>query len=227
MFQHYRQKFASLSTSLIVGLFTVSLPNLSQAATFELTVDGLEGSGIITLDDETLTGEGIEEVSLDELLNGSFDWSFVIGEGVYRTIVDNVITGERTETNETFPVTLQSRWGSAIGGTFIFQDGELVDIDDYEWFYEFSTGYGYDVSELFIDNGVVSVESESYLLLIYYDAPLYVDEIYEWDIVRNNLPYQIATIDPWQDPNQSIPEPGLTAGLIVMGLGLLYQKAKA
>lgn len=227
MLQHYRQKFASLSTSLIVGLLTVGLPNLSQAATFELTVDGLEGSGTITFDDVTLKGKGIEEISLDDLY---FDWSFVIGEGVYTTITENVITGELTQTDTFFPVTLQNGSKSAYGGLFIFQDGELVDIDNYEWFT--LTGNvnskGGEETELYIDNGVVSIYSKSSSGLDdSFVGDLYIQQFDGWDIVRENLPYQIATIVPWQDPNQSIPEPGLTAGFIVMGLGLLYQKSKA
>ncbi|NJK36552.1 MAG: hypothetical protein HC825_06025 [Oscillatoriales cyanobacterium RM1_1_9] len=231
--RYVQKTVAPLCAGLISGLLAVSFSSSSQAATFRFTVEGLEGSGIITVDDAALTGIGTEAIDIEDLAGNPFVWSFVIGQGSDVTVIQDLETDDIVDIIETpFPVTLESSRSTAAGGVFIFQDGELVDIDDYDWLFAEGdlNGKGGEESELVVDNGFVSVFSagESGADFDFDEfGGVFITSFSEWNITRRNLPYQLTTIVPFQGQNQSVPEPSLMAGLVPLGIGLLLRRTKA
>ncbi|MGB3535780.1 MAG: PEP-CTERM sorting domain-containing protein [Microcoleaceae cyanobacterium] len=228
MMSIFSSKYSLLLTGLLTSFLATGFPRLSQAATFEFTIDGLVGSGIIDFDDSTLTGIGTETIELENLVNGSFDWSFLIGEENLIETIENSNTGE-TETNIfEFPARIVSRDASSSAfGSFVFQEGKLVDIN-YYWLSTAGSlsGKGGEESELFIGNGVVSINSEAVGPTVFeFEDEFIISSLFVRDITLQDLPYQISTIVPFQGANQSVPEPSIIIGLISVGLGTFVRKA--
>jgi hypothetical protein len=238
MLNIFKKTAIALGTSL-VSLSAVFFPiNQAQSATFQFTIDGVEGSGELSFDDTSLTGADLEVISGADLIDGSFNFEFLIeGESItFLNIFDPVSETEEVITEVT-PITrtFTSNFANFNDcgnefydnpaeyyqeASFIFESGTLTGITNYDYCYdrEFPRG-AYEREFVSIIDSVASFEYES-ASGGSGDCSDFVCEFDGGDFFSaTDLPLNFSTVIAWEDPNV-IPEPSLIFGLGLLALGL-------
>ncbi|MDJ0553194.1 MAG: PEP-CTERM sorting domain-containing protein [Microcoleaceae cyanobacterium MO_207.B10] len=234
-----QKKTITLSSSLAVTFGGLLVPvNMAQAAVFKFTIDGLDGSGYISFDDESVD-ISVERVIVQgsDLNNGYFDWSFggtasarediyecgyyyYPGYGEYYNCGSYRNYSERVTLDSDMAYWSGSGFSAFDDADFIFEKGELVGIDNYSVDIDYDWLSGWTYSSFWLNYPSAGLS---------YHSLDYIDYRNHW--IQSDLNHsgsqQFSTIVPWKNPNppvEKVPEPSTVFALV--GIGLLLNKKK-
>lgn len=215
-----QKKTITVLSSLAVSLGAVLVPaNMVQAAVFQLTIGGLDGSGEIGFDDESLYGFSTESVYGSELRNGYFKWSFG-GTGRAEGASCDFYYDDCVEFSYSQSVGISSNQNSGQelsafkNAEFIFNKGELVGINNYLWSQEFNEGPIESNESLELNNNSGRFNSSFSSFGFGYGITY----------LNTSGSQKFSTIKSWQGvPAEEVPEPN-TISASLIGVGFLLKK---